>query len=112
MTDELSFESAETGGGGRAACPRCEETTRITVFREWHRPVARGHGVLRCLIAVALFLVGAKPHDGSPATNAVLLALSGLFTVSSVRAMKQATSGGPIDVVYCHHCTARTRTTP
>ncbi|MFD4659871.1 hypothetical protein ACFWP2_30060 [Kitasatospora sp. NPDC058444] len=113
MTDELLFEAARTGGGGGAAgCPRCEETTEITVFRERHRPVVRGRGVARFLAAVVLLLLAVKPLTSGHPAGMVLLALGVLSAVSCARAVARTHSGGPIDVVYCHHCTARSRATP
>lgn len=40
MTDELLFATAPADGGGGEGfqrCPRCEETTEITVLRERYR---------------------------------------------------------------------------
>ncbi|WP_354637567.1 hypothetical protein [Kitasatospora camelliae] len=112
MTDELLFETAGAGGGAGAGCPRCEETTEISVFREWHRPVVRGQGFVRFLAAAVLLVLAVKPLLTGHAAGAMLFALGVLSAVSCARAMAQARSGGPVDVVYCHHCTARTRRTP
>ncbi|MEU1288905.1 hypothetical protein [Kitasatospora sp. NPDC005856] len=112
MTDELLFETTQAGGGGGTGCPQCEETTEITVFRERHRPVLRGRGAVRFLAAAVLFVLSAKPLLSGQAVGVLLFALGVLSAVSCARAVARASSGGPIDVAYCHHCSARFRRTP
>ncbi|MFD0410222.1 hypothetical protein [Kitasatospora sp. NPDC127116] len=112
MTDELLFDTAQAGGGGGTGCPRCEETTELTVFRERYRPVLRGRGVVRFLAAVVLLVLAAKPLLSGDAAGVLLLALGVLSAVSCARAVARARSGGPVDVVYCHHCTARSTRMP
>ncbi|MER7753879.1 hypothetical protein [Kitasatospora sp. NPDC097643] len=111
MTDELLFETAQAGGGGGAGCPRCEETTEITVFRERYWPMVRGQGMVRFLVAAVLFAMAAKPLLTGHVAGVLLFALGVLSAVSCARAVALARSGGPVDVVYCHHCTARSRRT-
>ncbi|MGW7449547.1 hypothetical protein [Kitasatospora sp. NPDC054795] len=111
MTDELLLETTQVGGADGAGCPRCEETTEITVFRERYRPVLRGRGVVRFLAAVVLLVLAAKPLLGGHAAGVVLLALGVLSAASCARAVARARSGGPVDVAHCHHCATRfTRT--
>jgi hypothetical protein len=111
VTDELLFDTAQAGGGGGAGCPRCEETTEITVLRERYRPVVRNRGVVRFLAAAVLFVLAVGPLLTGHAAGVVLCALGALSAVSCARTVARARSGGPVDVVYCHHCTARSRRT-
>jgi hypothetical protein len=107
VTDELLFETGRAGGGGGAGCPRCEEPTEITAFRERYRPVVRGRGAVRFLAAAVLFVLAAEPLLSGQAAGVVLFALGVLSAVSCARAVARARSGGPVDVLHCHHCKAR-----
>ncbi|WP_030269371.1 hypothetical protein [Streptomyces sp. NRRL B-24484] len=105
MTDELLFETAQAG------CPRCEETTGITVFRERYRPVVRGQGAVRFLAAAVLFVLAAELLLGGHSAGVVPAAVGVLFAASCARAVLLARSGGPVDAVHCHQCSARSRRT-
>ncbi|GAA4985752.1 hypothetical protein GCM10025734_09460 [Kitasatospora paranensis] len=103
-------ETVRAGGGGTGGvgcCPRCEEPTEISVVRERHRPVVRGRGAVRFLAAAVLFVLAVKPLISGRAVGVVLVALGVLSAVSCARAVARVRSGGPVDVLHCHHCTAR-----
>ena len=103
MTEEQLFEEAQA----EPSCPRCEETTEVTVLREWHRPVARGQSVLLFLAAAILVDPGAKLLLGGNAAGALLLVAGALSAAMGVRAAAGDRTSRPVDVIYCRHCGAR-----
>ncbi|MFJ9519806.1 hypothetical protein ACIRPK_16280 [Kitasatospora sp. NPDC101801] len=106
-TDPFAAEAEPAPG---PVCPRCEESTRLSVFEELRRPVPRSTGTLPLLAAAALGSYGvAQLAAGNPVLAATLLGCALASGALAARAVNAVRTGELAQVLYCHHCLVRFR---
>ncbi|GAA1173186.1 uncharacterized protein YbaR (Trm112 family) [Kitasatospora gansuensis] len=104
-TDRFATEADPDHG---PVCPRCEESTRLSLFEEHRRPVRRSANPLPLLAATAVGLYGvALLESGNLPLGTALLGCGLAAGALALRAQFAARSAELAQVLYCHQCLAR-----